>query len=132
MREQIEIMMRESEGEEEVEEKDVDPFDIEIEERSDCCTIMNRDSNLKPNNQIRNQVFSQQVLPSFKRIEPLKTQNLGRNSVLPTHSIPPTYHIPTKSDIEKMREYLTNDCGIKCKDLSQTNIVRVYNEMLEY
>ena len=31
-----------------------------------------------------------------------------------------------------MKERLTNDCGIKVKDLSSGNIIRIYNEIKEY
>jgi hypothetical protein len=31
-----------------------------------------------------------------------------------------------------MKERLTNDCGMKIKDLSSANIIRIYNEINEY
>ena len=70
-------------------------------------------------------VFSQQVTLTNKRQFDLlrpHTQSARQSSI----------NIVSKSDIDKMRDYLMNDCGFKCKDLSQHNIVRVYNEILEY
>ena len=31
-----------------------------------------------------------------------------------------------------MKDYLTNDCGMKIKDLSNTNVIRIHNEINEY
>ena len=31
-----------------------------------------------------------------------------------------------------MKQYLMNDCGMKIKDQSAINIVRLYNEILDY